>query len=140
MFAIALLISTISIFIGYRGDSSVSIFICCALASNFNLSKYKVFDDSKNHINKIEEPEIEYPVTKYDGVNLPFENETFDIIYSSNVLTHVQDLKLLLEDMKRVLKKKGAIVGLADGILYADNKAIYEAENLKVGLFKSWKE
>jgi len=27
-------------------------------------------------------------------------------------------------------------VGLADGILYADDKAIYEAENLKVGLFK----
>jgi len=26
---------------------------------------------------------------------------------------------------------------LADGILYADKKAIYEAENLKVGLFKS---
>jgi hypothetical protein len=29
---------------------------------------------------------------------------------------------------------------LADGILYADNKPIYGAENLKVGLFKSWKE
>jgi len=39
-------------------------------------------------------------------------------------------------DMKRVLKKEGAVVGLADGILYADNKPIYEAENLKVGLFK----
>ena len=40
-------------------------------------------------------------------------------------------------DMKRILKKEGAVVGLADGILYADDKAIYEAENLKVGLFKS---
>ena len=40
-------------------------------------------------------------------------------------------------DMKRILKKKGTVVGLAEGILYADNKAIYEAENLKVGLFKS---
>ena len=39
-------------------------------------------------------------------------------------------------DMKRILKKKGTVVGVADGILYADNKAIYEAENLKVGLFK----
>ena len=39
-------------------------------------------------------------------------------------------------DMKRILKKKGTVVGLADGLLYADNKAIYEAENLKVGLFK----
>ena len=39
-------------------------------------------------------------------------------------------------DMKRILKKEGAIVGLADGILFADNKPIYEAESLKVGLFK----
>ena len=39
--------------------------------------------------------------------------------------------------MKRILKKEGAVVGLADGILYSDNKAIYEAEGLKVGLFKS---
>ena len=39
--------------------------------------------------------------------------------------------------MKRILKKEGAVVGLADGILYSDNKVIYEAENLKVGLFKA---
>ena len=39
-------------------------------------------------------------------------------------------------DMKRILKKKGTVVGLANGLLYADDKAIYEAENLKVGLFK----
>ena len=39
-------------------------------------------------------------------------------------------------NMKRILKKEGAVVGLADGILYADEKAIYHAENLKVGLFK----
>ena len=39
--------------------------------------------------------------------------------------------------IKRILKKKGAVVGLADGLVLADNKAIYEAENLKVGLFTS---
>ena len=39
-------------------------------------------------------------------------------------------------NMKRILKKEGAVVGLADGTLYSDGKAIYEAENLKVGLFK----
>ena len=39
-------------------------------------------------------------------------------------------------NMKRILKKEGAVVGLADGVLYADSKPIYEAENLKVGLFK----
>ena len=39
-------------------------------------------------------------------------------------------------DMKRILKKEGAVVGLADGVVYADDKLIYQAENLKVGLFK----
>ncbi len=40
-------------------------------------------------------------------------------------------------NMKRILKKEGAVVGLANGILSADGKIIYKAENLKVGLFKS---
>ena len=39
--------------------------------------------------------------------------------------------------MKIVLKKEGTVVGLANGILSADRKIIYKAENLKVGLFKS---
>ena len=40
-------------------------------------------------------------------------------------------------NIKRILKKEGAVVGLANGILNADGKTIYKAENLKVGLFKS---
>ena len=55
--------------------------------------------------------------------------------FTGEVLKNVKIAKYQV-DMKRVLKKKGAVVGLADGILYADDKAIYEAENLKVGLFK----
>ena len=40
-------------------------------------------------------------------------------------------------NMKRILKKEGTAVGLANGTLSADGKIIYKAENLKVGLFKS---
>ena len=39
-------------------------------------------------------------------------------------------------DIKRILVKEGTTVGLANGILKADDKKIYSAENLKVGLFK----
>ena len=39
-------------------------------------------------------------------------------------------------NVKRVLKKEGTAVGLANGTLSADGKKIYTAENLKVGLFK----
>ena len=40
-------------------------------------------------------------------------------------------------DVKKILKKEGTSVGLANGSLSADGKIIYTAENLKVGLFKS---
>ena len=40
-------------------------------------------------------------------------------------------------NMKRILKKEGTTVGLANGMLSADGKIIYKAENLKVGLFKT---
>ena len=40
-------------------------------------------------------------------------------------------------NIKRILKKEGTAVGLANGALSADGKVIYKAENLKVGVFKS---
>ena len=39
-------------------------------------------------------------------------------------------------DIKRIMMKEGTTVGLANGILSAGGEKIYEAENLKVGLFK----
>ena len=56
--------------------------------------------------------------------------------FTGEVLKNVKIAKYQV-DMKRILKKEGAVVGLADGMLFADKKIIYEAENLKVGLFKS---
>jgi len=56
--------------------------------------------------------------------------------FAGEVLKNVKIARYQV-DMKRILKKEGAVVGLADGILFADNKSIYQAENLKVGLFIS---
>ena len=39
-------------------------------------------------------------------------------------------------DMKKIMSPGGTSVGLANGLLFADDKKIYSAENLKVGLFK----
>ena len=55
--------------------------------------------------------------------------------FTGEVLSNVKIAKYEV-NIKRILKKEGAVVGLADGILFADDKAIYESENLKVGLFK----
>ena len=58
-----------------------------------------------------------------------------NVKFSGEVLNKVK--KIIYEiDIKRIIKKEGTIVGLADGSLFADNNKIYEAENLKVGLFK----
>jgi len=58
-----------------------------------------------------------------------------NVKFSGEVLNKVN--KAIYEiDIKRIIKKEGTIVGLANGSLFADNSKIYEAENLKVGLFK----
>ena len=56
--------------------------------------------------------------------------------FTGEVLKNVKIAKYQV-NIKRILKKEGAVVGLANGILFSDNKPIYEAEGLKVGLFKS---
>ena len=41
---------------------------------------------------------------------LPFEDETFDVVYSSHVLEHVIDKKETLREMNRVLKRDGVLI------------------------------
>ena len=55
--------------------------------------------------------------------------------FTGEVLKKVKMAKYEI-NMKRILKKEGTTVGLANGVLSADGKVIYRAENLKVGLFK----
>jgi len=58
-----------------------------------------------------------------------------NVKFTGEVLTNTKIAKYKV-NMKRIIKRKDAVVGLANGILYADNKPIYEAEGLKVGLYK----
>ena len=55
--------------------------------------------------------------------------------FTGEVLKNVKIATYEIE-MKRVLIKEGTTVGLANGLLKADDKKICAAENLKVGLFK----
>ena len=55
--------------------------------------------------------------------------------FTGEVLTNTKIARYIV-NMKRLIKRKDAVVGLANGILYADDKPIYEAEGLKVGLYK----
>ena len=51
-----------------------------------------------------------WPVVTYDGRRIPFATESFDAIFSSNVLEHVADLNNLNKEMWRVLKPDGVAV------------------------------
>jgi 3-hydroxyacyl-[acyl-carrier protein] dehydratase/trans-2-decenoyl-[acyl-carrier protein] isomerase len=55
--------------------------------------------------------------------------------FTGEVLKNVKMATYVI-DIKRILIKEGTTVGLANGILLADEKKIYSAENLKVGLLK----
>ena len=51
-----------------------------------------------------------FPLIEYDGVHIPFKDETFDTLFSSNVLEHVPHLDMFQTEMMRVLKPKGRAI------------------------------
>ena len=59
-----------------------------------------------------------------------------EVKFTGEVIKTVKLVKYVI-NIKRLLRKGETCVGLADGLVFADNKEIYNAKNLKVGLFKS---
>ena len=55
--------------------------------------------------------------------------------FTGEVLQNVKNVRYEI-DMKKIMSPGGTTVGLANGIVLADNKKIYSADSLKVGLFK----
>jgi len=48
-----------------------------------------------------------FPIIEYDGITLPFDGDSFDVVYSSNVLEHVADLDTAHRETRRVLRSGG---------------------------------
>ena len=55
--------------------------------------------------------------------------------FTGEVLKNIKKATYVI-DMKKIMSPGGTTVGLANGIVLADNKKIYSADSLKVGLFK----
>ena len=55
--------------------------------------------------------------------------------FTGEVLQSVKNVRYEI-DMKKVMSLGGTTVGLANGVVLADNKKTYSADSLKVGLFK----
>lgn len=47
----------------------------------------------------------------FDGINIPFKNNYFDLIFCKQVLEHVQEPSSLLKEICRVLKPEGFFIG-----------------------------
>lgn len=45
-----------------------------------------------------------------DGLALPFRNESFNAIFCLEVLEHVKDPRIVIEEIYRILKKKGTFI------------------------------
>lgn len=69
----------------------------------FTVDKYIGVDvEISGHSHKNSEVDI-----FYDGITLPFENESFDSVFCGEVFEHVFDIEGTIKELKRVLKKGG---------------------------------
>jgi len=75
------------------------------LAKKFFKSSVHGIDILRNKKIKINN----YNYRIYNGINLPYKNNYFDIIFSSNVLEHISNTDTIQSELKRILRKKGII-------------------------------
>jgi 2-polyprenyl-3-methyl-5-hydroxy-6-metoxy-1,4-benzoquinol methylase len=54
--------------------------------------------------------EIHFPIKVYDGYSIPCYDAEFDVVFSSNVLEHVKNIKVLLNETRRCLKAGGLAI------------------------------
>lgn len=95
---------------------------------------------SVDPLNKNECFDSRYYSYSCDSKELPFEDNYFDFIFSSNAFHHVHDLRIVFNELYRVLKK--------EGVLYSSFGPIWSApdgshiENLKFGekVYNFWEE
>ena len=66
---------------------------------------------------KLKQHGIYAEIKWYEGEKLPFEDRTFDAIYTSDVLGHVENVPAWLSELSRVLKCGGVIAMFAESKL-----------------------
>ncbi|MBI4862006.1 MAG: methyltransferase domain-containing protein [Candidatus Riflebacteria bacterium] len=85
-----------------------------------------------------------FPVTDYDGENIPFPSEAFDVVFSSNTLEHVPDLKKMHQEIQRVLRPGGHCVHVMPSCAWRSwHTAAYHldyARRLATLLRENWQE
>jgi SAM-dependent methyltransferase len=59
-------------------------------------------------------PYLSMKIIKAEAEHIPFENDFFDVVSSFNSLDHVDDLSLVVAEIKRVLKPQGFFLLITD--------------------------
>lgn len=71
---------------------------------------------------------------------LPFENESFDVVYSSHVLEHVNSLPKTLDEISRVMKKNAVAILIVPTATLAYISVFYQLLNWHLILLKFLKK
>jgi SAM-dependent methyltransferase len=53
-----------------------------------------------------------WPITDYDGRRIPFPDQSFDVVFSSNVLEHIPHVESFQAEIQRILRPGGIAVHL----------------------------
>ena len=77
-------------------------------ANYFKNKKFNVSAIDIENRQDLVDKNIDYLI--YDGKKIPFENNKFDIIFSSNVLEHLENLDEIQKEFFRVLKDDGICI------------------------------
>lgn len=56
-------------------------------------------------------PDVKNKYKTYDGKNLPFPDDSFDLVFCNNVLGYVHNPEILFTEINRVLKPDGKVIG-----------------------------
>jgi len=80
--------------------------------------------DASNRVGRgaiqfVKEHEKNFNLDIYEGwgENLPFENESFNVVYVRQGLHHASDLKKMLKEIFRVLKKGGIVIAVREHVV-----------------------
>jgi ubiquinone/menaquinone biosynthesis C-methylase UbiE len=87
-----------------------------ALGKFFNLNKFQIHGIDIKEYNKptdeVNSSENEYIFTPYDGITIPYDGESFDLITCFMVLHHVpeKNITTLLKEIYRIMKSGGILI------------------------------
>lgn len=84
-----------------------------------NLNNYKLY--AVDRFDEVKNKDVTYKKVNLEGEKLPFKSNMFDIIIAGQVIEHILNKDLFLENCYRVLKRGGLFVCATENIASFDN-------------------